>query len=90
MADEEEWEVRLRPWALRLGDVGGVAGTDDGVVSQENLEAIETLEASGVELDEISWEEVMKHNTLGDMWVSIVSPRYPFCLCVPRTHALCR
>ena len=44
-----------------------------GGAAQENLEAIETLEASGIELDEVAWEEVMKHNTVDDMWVSIVS-----------------
>jgi hypothetical protein len=42
---------------------------------EENLEAIEALEGSGLELEEISWEELMKHNTVGDMWVSIVSVR---------------
>eukprot|EP01044_Picomonas_judraskeda_P026727 COSAG03_NODE_8229_length_823_cov_1.488950_3_plen_113_part_01 len=88
MADDEEWEVRCRAsrFVVSRGArmLGGVAESANAV-SQENLEAIDALEASGLELDEISWEEVMQHNKVDDMWVSIVRRIFPPSVCA-RPH----
>ena len=37
--------------------------------------AVDTLEGAGIDLPEISWDELMTHNKVDDIWVSIVSSR---------------